>query len=211
MPVRRALVFALAATLLVACGRPNGGETAQPAAPASPAQAPQAQTPKQGGSPVVVFETDQGSITIQLDAEKAPKTVENFLSYVDAGHYDGTIFHRVMPGFMIQAGGFTVDMQEKSTRAPIRNEADNGLLNSRGTLAMARLSDPNSATAQFFINLSDNVFLNHGARDFGYAVFGRVTSGMDVVDKIAAVPTGSRGMHQNVPTEPVVIQRARRE
>jgi peptidyl-prolyl cis-trans isomerase A (cyclophilin A) len=131
--------------------------------------------------------------------------VENFLQYVDAGFYDGTVFHRVIPGFMIQGGGFDAAMKQKPTRAPIKNEAANGVKNETGTAAMARTNDPNSATAQFFINLVDNEFLNHGSRDFGYAVFARVSSGMDVVQKIAAAPTGSRGGHQNVPLEGVTI------
>jgi peptidyl-prolyl cis-trans isomerase A (cyclophilin A) len=158
--------------------------------------------------PVVVLETTLGNIEIQLEPEKAPITVKNFLAYVDAGFYDGTVFHRVIPGFMIQGGGFDADLHQKETRAPIKNEASNGLENERGTVAMARTSNPDSATAQFFINLKDNDFLNHGSRDEGYAVFGHVVGGMDVVDKIAGVSTGNRGMHQNVPTEPVVIEKA---
>ncbi len=164
-----------------------------------------------GGKTVVILETTKGEIEIELDTDKAPITVENFLEYVDAGFFDDTIFHRVIPDFMIQGGGFTADMSQKKTRAPIKNEADNGLKNDRGTLAMARTRDVNSATAQFFINLKDNDFLNHGGRDFGYAVFGRVASGMEVVDAIAAVDTGRKGIHQNVPTEPVVIKKAKRK
>lgn len=156
----------------------------------------------------VVMTTSHGDITIELDADKAPITVENFLAYVDEGFFDGTIFHRVIPGFMIQGGGMSEEMIQKKGRAPIKNEADNGLKNLRGTLAMARTADVNSATSQFFINLNDNAFLDHGARDFGYAVFGRVIEGMDVVDAIAAVQTGNRGMHQNVPVEPVRIIKA---
>ena len=158
---------------------------------------------------MVVFSTTHGDITIELHDAEAPKSVANFLQYVEDGHFDGTIFHRVIPNFMIQGGGFTEDMSQKATRAPIENEADNGLKNERGTLAMARTSDINSATSQFFINLTDNDFLNHGGRDFGYAVFGRVTDGMEVVDKIAAVKTGSHGGHQDVPVEPVVITGSR--
>jgi peptidyl-prolyl cis-trans isomerase B (cyclophilin B) len=168
---------------------------------------------EEGGKPVVLLETTKGDIRIELDADKAPKTVENFLAYVDAGHYDGTIFHRVIPGFMIQGGGFTPAMEQKKTRSPIENEAANGLDNDRGTLAMARTSDPDSATAQFFINVVDNDFLNHKSPDprgMGYAVFGHVTEGMDVVDAIAGVPTTSKGPHQNVPAEPVVIESAKR-
>lgn len=163
------------------------------------------------GHPVVVLSTSKGEIEIELYPDKAPITVENFLSYVDDGFFDGTIFHRVIPKFMIQGGGFTADMEKKPTRGPIKNEADNGLENDVGTLAMARTSVVDSATAQFFINLKDNDFLNHGRRDFGYAVFGKVTGGMDVVEKIAAVPTGRRGGHQNVPTTPVVIESAKRK
>jgi peptidyl-prolyl cis-trans isomerase A (cyclophilin A) len=169
------------------------------------------ENPAAGGKPMVVLETSKGEVEIELDAEKAPVTVENFLAYVDSGFYDGTIFHRVIPDFMIQGGGFDAGMSQKPTRAPIANEADNGLRNVRGTLAMARTQAKDSATAQFFVNLKDNAFLDHGTRDFGYAVFGRVTRGMDVVDAIAAVPTGTRGGHQNVPTDPVTIQKARRK
>ena len=153
----------------------------------------------------VKMQTTHGEMLIELDAEAAPVTVKNFVEYVKDGFYDGTIFHRVISGFMIQGGGMTADMKEKANKSPIKNEAANGLKNLRGTLAMARTSDPNSATAQFFINLVDNDFLNHGTRDFGYAVFARVVGGMDVVEKIAAVPTGNRGGHQNVPLDPVTI------
>lgn len=158
--------------------------------------------------PLVTLKTTKGDITIELAQDRAPATVKNFLDYAREGFYNGTVFHRVIPGFMIQCGGFTADMQQKKTRAPIKNEADNGLRNARGTLAMARTSDINSATSQFFINLTDNSFLDHGIRDFGYAVFGRVTAGMDVIDTIAGVATGSVGPHQNVPVEPVVINSA---
>lgn len=160
---------------------------------------------------MVIFSTSQGDITIELFSEEAPVTVKNFLDYVDAKFYDGTIFHRVIPGFMIQGGGFTDDMNQKPTRAPIENEADNGVKNARGTLSMARTSDVNSATSQFFINLKDNAFLDHGTRDFGYAVFGRVTEGMDIVDKIAGVKTGNQGPHSDVPVDPVVTTAARRK
>jgi peptidyl-prolyl cis-trans isomerase A (cyclophilin A) len=166
-----------------------------------------------GGKPVVTLTTTLGVIEVELDTEKAPISAKNFLEYVDAGQYDGTIFHRVIPGFMIQGGGFTEQFVQKPTRAPIKNEADNGLQNRRGTLAMARTNVVDSATAQFFINLKDNDFLNHsgpGAK-FGYAVFGHVVSGMDVVDKIAGVATGSKGPHQDVPTTPVLIQSAKRK
>jgi peptidyl-prolyl cis-trans isomerase A (cyclophilin A) len=166
------------------------------------------------GEPKVRMETSAGTITIELFPDKAPATVKNFLRYVDEGFYDGTVFHRVIPGFMIQGGGYTPQMQEKPTHAPIKNEADNGLKNDRGTVAMARTSDPDSATAQFFINLKDNDFLNHtgkSLRGWGYAVFGKVISGMDVVDKIAAVSTGNHptGL-RNVPKTPVVIEKVTR-
>ncbi|BAN47456.1 peptidylprolyl isomerase A [Metapseudomonas resinovorans] len=161
-------------------------------------------------NPRVLLTTSAGEIEVELYADKAPVSVKNFLDYVDAGFYDGTVFHRVIPGFMIQGGGFSTDMEQKETREPIKNEADNGLKNLRGTLAMARTQAVNSATSQFFINHNDNAFLDHGSRDFGYAVFGKVLRGMDVVDKIANVPTGNRGMFQNVPQQPVVILSAKR-
>lgn len=166
---------------------------------------------KENTDPMVRLTTNQGVIELQLDAEKAPKTVANFVEYVKKGHYDGLIFHRVIPGFMIQGGGFEPGMKERSTGAPIDNEADNGLKNLEGTIAMARTNDPNSATAQFFINTVDNAFLNHRSKDmmgWGYAVFGKVTSGMDVVKKIEKVSTGSFGPYQDVPTEPVIIEKA---
>ena len=158
----------------------------------------------------VKFVTSAGDIVVELDATKAPKTVDNFVQYVKAGHYNGTIFHRVIPNFMIQGGGMTPDMSEKATRAPIPLESRSGLSNQRGTLAMARTNDPNSATAQFFINVKDNDFLNAAqSRDGnGYAVFGKVISGMDVVDKIRVVPTGNKGPHGDVPLEPIVIKQA---
>ena len=157
----------------------------------------------------VRMETSLGEIVLQLDAAKAPKTVANFVSYAKAGHYDGTVFHRAIPDFMIQGGGFDAEMKEKPTRAPIPLESKNGLPNLRGSVAMARTSVPDSATAQFFINVKDNAFLDAAnARDgHGYAVFGKVVSGMDVVDKIWAVPTGSKGPYQNVPLTPVVIRK----
>ena len=161
--------------------------------------------------PVVELETNMGAIVIELNEEKAPKTVENFLNYVKSGHYDGTIFHRIIDGFMIQGGGMDAEMNEKSTNAPIENEADNGLKNDKGTIAMARTQDPHSATSQFFINVKDNDFLNHSGKNmqgWGYTVFGKVTSGMDVIDKMRGVPTGRFGMHADVPKEPVVINSA---
>jgi len=154
---------------------------------------------------MVVFSTTLGDIKIEFLPDQAPVTVENFLQYVDEDFFQGTIFHRVIPGFVIQGGGFTADMEQKPTREPIKNEADNGVLNSRGSLSMARTQVVDSATTQFFINLADNAFLDHGERDFGYAVFARVVEGMDVVDKIAAVQTADQGGHQNVPVEPVVV------
>ena len=158
-------------------------------------------------APTVELQTGQGVITIEFDAAKAPKTVENFLKYAKDGHYNGTIFHRVIPGFMIQGGGFDKEMKEKPTGAPLINEGKNGLKNLRGTIAMARRADPNSATAQFFINHKDNPSLDYPQPDgAGYAVFGKVTKGIEVVDKIAQVPTGNRGMHQNVPVTPVIIE-----
>lgn len=158
----------------------------------------------------VKLATSMGDIVIELDAAKAPKTVDNFVKYVQAGHYNGTVFHRVIPNFMIQGGGMTPDMKEKPTRPPIPLEARNGLVNARGTVAMARTMDPNSATSQFFINVKDNAFLNaEQARDGnGYAVFGKVVSGMEVVDKIRNVPTGTKGMHDDVPKEPVILKTA---
>lgn len=163
-------------------------------------------------NPVVVMETSEGTIKAELFADKAPETVKNFLAYVDDGFFAGTIFHRVIPDFMIQGGGFTAEMQQKATKAPVKNEARADVKNARGTLAMARTSDPNSATAQFFINLKANGFLDRDqARDgYGYAVFGKVTDGMDVVDKIAQVKTRNAGMHQNVPVTPVVIKSIKR-
>ena len=158
---------------------------------------------------LVKMETSMGDIELILDEKAAPKSVANFVKYANKGHYNGTIFHRVIPNFMIQGGGFTADMTQKATDAPIANEAANGLKNQVGTIAMARTSDPNSATSQFFINVADNEFLNFKAptpQYYGYAVFGRVSKGMEVVNKIVAVPTGNHGMHQNVPQKPVVIK-----
>jgi len=157
----------------------------------------------------VLLTTNDGQITLELDADKAPKTVENFLNYVKSGHYDGTIFHRVIDGFMIQGGGFSPDMRQKPTEDPVENEANNGLTNDRYTIAMARTSDPHSASAQFFINVNDNDFLNFpGSDGWGYCVFGKVTSGTEVVDTIGKVETGRRSMFSDVPTEDVVIEKA---
>ncbi|MBZ0127164.1 MAG: peptidyl-prolyl cis-trans isomerase A [Rhodocyclales bacterium] len=161
-------------------------------------------------NPVVEMKTNQGLLVIELYADKAPKTVENFLQYVKDGFYNGTIFHRVIDGFMIQGGGFEPGMRQKPTRAPIENEAKNGLKNAAGTLAMARTQDPHSASAQFFINLADNNPLDYPSRDgWGYAVFGKVTQGFDIVQKIAKVKTGNAGYHQNVPVTPVLIESVR--
>jgi peptidyl-prolyl cis-trans isomerase A (cyclophilin A) len=166
--------------------------------------------PAVAANPRVRFETSKGTFVVELEQAKAPITVGNFLEYVKSGFFDGTIFHRVIPGFMVQGGGFTADMQQKPTREPIVNESANGLANKRGTIAMARTADPNSASSQFFINLVDNSFLDKAsARDgVGYCVFGKVVEGMPVLDAIAAVPTGNAGAYQNVPLQPVVIKKA---
>lgn len=157
----------------------------------------------------VKLHTSHGVITLELDTERAPESVRNFISYVESGHYDGTVFHRVIRGFMIQGGGFVPGMQQKPTGEPIQNEAANGLKNARGTIAMARTNAPHSATAQFFINVADNDFLDYPGQDgWGYAVFGRVSDGMDVVDAIEASKTGKRGFHSDVPLEDVVIEKA---
>lgn len=159
---------------------------------------------------MIILSTSLGDATIEFFDAEAPVTVENFLQYVDDGFFDGTIFHRVIPGFVLQGGGFTTDMKQKKTRPPIKNEAGNGLKNERGALSMARTHDINSATSQFFINLKGNAFLDHGTRDFGYAVFAKVTNGMEIIDRIASVATDTVGMHQDVPLEPVVILSAKR-
>jgi len=162
---------------------------------------------------LITIQTSEGTIKADLDEEKAPVTVGNFMRYVDDGHYDGTIFHRVIPSFMIQGGGFSADMKQKPAKAPIRNEAGNGLTNGRGTLAMARTGVVDSATCQFFINTADNAFLNHRGQTpdaFGYAVFGKVVDGMDVVDRIEKLPTRRSGPHDDVPVKAVVIQSIRR-
>ena len=161
------------------------------------------------GQTMIKLETTKGDIVIEVNDTAAPVTAANFLQYVNDGFYNGTIFHRVIPNFMIQGGGFTPDMQQKQTRSPIVNEAKNGLKNKRGTLAMARTNDPNSATAQFFINLVDNAFLDYSARNPGYAVFGQVVEGMDVVDAIAKTKTGIKGMFENVPEEAIIIKSAK--
>jgi cyclophilin family peptidyl-prolyl cis-trans isomerase len=182
-----------------------GSDTPPPAAqPTAPAAA-------KSTNPRVSFETSMGKFIVELDPAKAPKTVENFLAYVKSGFYDGTIFHRVIPGFMAQGGGFTADMKQKATQPPIANEADNGLKNLRGTLSMARTNDPGSATSQFFISVVDNKFLDHTGKNpagWGYAVFAKVTEGMEVVDKIVTVKRGNRGPYTDVPETPVVIEKA---
>ena len=159
---------------------------------------------------MVRFETSHGSFTVELFSAEAPQTVANFLRYVDESFFDGTVFHRIVPGFVIQGGGLTVDLRPKRTHEPVQNEANNGLKNLRGTLSMARTDDIHSATSQFFVNLADNDFLDHGPGRYGYAVFARVSSGMDVIDRIAAVRTGRRKGHDDVPLEDVVITSARR-
>jgi peptidyl-prolyl cis-trans isomerase A (cyclophilin A) len=166
--------------------------------------------PAFAANPMIEMKTSEGDIVVEVFADKAPKTAENFVQYVKDGFYDGTVFHRVIDGFMIQGGGFDAKMNQKATRTPIENEAKNGLKNERGTLAMARTADPHSASAQFFINLVPNGPLDSPSRDgWGYAVFAKVVKGMDVVDKIAKVPTANLGYHQNVPVEPVVVESAR--
>ncbi len=177
----------------------------------SPAPKAADPAPAKAGNPRVAFETTLGKFVIELDPEKAPKTVENFLGYVKSGFYDGTIFHRVIQNFMVQGGGFTADMKQKETQPPIANEADNGLKNKRGTLSMARTNDPNSATSQFFVNVVDNGFLDHtgkNPRGWGYAVFAKVVEGMEVVDKIVAVKTTNVGPYADVPATAIVIQKA---
>jgi len=177
----------------------------------SPTGSTMNQTATTTTTPRVKLQTSMGDITIALNADKAPKSVENFLGYVRDGFYDNTVFHRVIDGFMIQGGGFEAGLKQKTTRAPVENEASNGLKNARYTLAMARTNDPHSATAQFFINVANNDFLNHSAptaQGWGYAVFGEVVEGMEVVDTIKGVKTGNKGFHQNVPVEDVVIVRA---
>jgi peptidyl-prolyl cis-trans isomerase A (cyclophilin A) len=160
---------------------------------------------------MIRFETSLGDFTFELFEKDAPLSVANFLSYIDAGFFDGTIFHRIVPGFVIQGGGFTEDMTQKKTQSPVKNEADNGRKNKRGTLSMARTSDINSATSQFFVNLKDNEFLDHSRGNFGYAVFAQVTEGMDVIDKIAAVETGRKRGFDDVPVEAVIMKSVRRQ
>jgi len=199
--------FFAAALPLAACAQAPAADKAAAPAPASASSCTQ-----KGNAPMKVkLTTSMGPIVIQLDKEKAPVSVDNFVKYVEAGTYNGTIFHRVIDGFMVQGGGFTKDMQQKPTQAPIKNEANNGLKNDNYTVAMARTGVRDSATSQFFINVKDNAFLNYSGESpqgWGYAVFGKVVEGQDVVDKIKKVPTGNKGMYQNVPNEPVVIEKA---
>ena len=204
MPIVLTLCLAAATVAVPQSGGVPPKTTAQ--APGTQAPAP---TPAPG-NPVVVMTTSMGDVTFELFKDKAPVSVENFLQYAADGHYEGTIFHRVKAGFMIQGGGYTTVMAEKPTRPPILNEATNGLRNTRGTLAMARMRALRSATSQFYVNVADNTPLDHrgySPDDFGYAVFGRVLSGMEVVDKIAATPTGTSGEHEDVPVTPVIIKK----
>jgi len=209
MNPKRRLVAA--ATLLAIAGMP-ALSLAQSKAQPDAAKAQTCQANMKGSAPMKVkLTTSMGAITIELNKEKAPISTENFVKYVESGHYNGTIFHRVIDGFMVQGGGFTKDMQQKAVVAPIKNEASNGLKNEIYTLAMARTGVRDSATAQFFINVKANEFLNYRdetPQGWGYAVFGKVVEGMDIVDKIRKVPTGNSGMHQNVPLEPVTIDKA---
>lgn len=197
------LLPALLAVSVSACAAQK-----EPKAETAPAAQPTATT---SSMPRVTLSTNMGDIVVELNPEKAPLSSANFIEYVQSGQYNGTIFHRVIDNFMIQGGGFDVNMQEKPTRAPIQNEANNGLKNSRGTIAMARTGEPHSASSQFFINVKDNAFLDHTSptpQGWGYTVFGQVVEGMDVVDKIKVVQTGNMGGHQNVPTQPIVINQA---
>ena len=206
MPIVCTLLVAFLVSVVPQAGKPPQGKPAQAKpAPEQPAPAPLTPAP---GNPVAVVSTSLGDITLELFQDKAPVSVENFIQYAREGFYEGTIFHRVKPDFMIQGGGFTVEMFEKPTRPPIQNEATNGVRNTRGTLAMARTRALRSATSQFYINVADNRRLDHvgySPDEFGYAVFGRVLSGMDIVDKIAAVPTARKGEYDDVPQTPVVI------
>lgn len=202
-PISMKVVAALAALALAPCAMLRAEETA--------ANEAKKESVHVNANPVVVMKTSMGEIEIELLQDKAPVTVENFLKYVDDGFFDNTIFHRVIAGFMVQGGGFTADMQQKATRKPIKNEAKNGLKNLRGSLSMARTSAVDSATSQFFMNLVDNAFLDHGSRDYGYAVFARITSGIEVLDKIGKVATTTKHGHGDVPVEPVVIESVKRK
>jgi len=202
------------ASAAVFCGTAHADETEETKPVETKPAEPEIEKKEENKMTTVIIETSKGSITVELDGEKAPITVKNFLAYVDDGHYADTIFHRVIKGFMVQGGGFTEDMRQKATKPPIKIESANGLKNNRGTLAMARTGIPDSATSQFFINHKDNAFLNYTAptqQGYGYAVFGRVTDGMDVVDAIAEVATANRGGHGDVPQEAVVIKKISRK
>ena len=201
-----AVVFALSG---LALAQTEGKEAEEQPAPAEAAEKEKKAEEKETVSnPLVVFETTKGKMTIELYPEEAPITVENFLTYVNEGFFNGTVFHRVIPRFVIQGGGMTADMERKKTHAPIKNEADNGLKNLRGTLSMARTTDPNSATSQFFVNLNDNAPLDYSETSAGYAVFGKVIRGMDVVDAIAAVKTTTKGQYRDVPAQPITVTKA---
>lgn len=204
--IHRLLNIAFAGILLSAV-TPTGAQEKK-ADEAKPAE--ETKTETKANIVKITLETSKGNIEIELDAEKAPISTANFVNYAKKGHYEGTIFHRVIPGFMIQGGGFDAEMTQKGTDAPIANESKNGLKNARGTIAMARTNVPDSATSQFFINVKDNANLDYPSFDgYGYAVFGKVTAGMDVVDAIVGVPTTSKGPHQNVPAEPILIKSAK--
>lgn len=211
---RLLLTFGMLMFLLAACGGSDKG-TQEQATKAEPElikteETTQSTGDKMTANPKVKIETTMGDIVLELEAQSAPATVENFLSYVNEGFYDGTIFHRVIPNFMIQGGGMKEDMSEKATKAPIKNEANNGLKNARGTVAMARTNDPNSASSQFFINVKDNDFLNftgENMQGWGYAVFGKVVDGMETVDKIETAPTHNHGFHQDVPVDAVIMNK----
>ncbi len=204
--IHRLLNIAFAGILLSAVA-PSGAQEKK-ADEAKPAE--ETKTETKANIVKITLETSKGNIEIELDAEKAPISTANFVNYAKKGHYEGTIFHRVIPGFMIQGGGFDAEMTQKGTDAPIANESKNGLKNARGTIAMARTNVPDSATSQFFINVKDNANLDYPSFDgYGYAVFGKVTAGMDVVDAIVGVPTTSKGPHQNVPAEPILIKSAK--
>jgi len=208
MKARRIGLATLATALLLASSA-WAADPAEAPAPKAKDAAPAATAPSTGKNPVVRVKTSLGSFDVELFADKAPATVKNFLAYVDAGYYDGTVFHRVIRDFMIQGGGMTKDLQPKTTNAPVKNEADNGLKNTLGMVSMARTSAPDSATSQFFVNTKDNAFLDHRGKTpsgWGYAVFGKVVSGLDVVRKIEAVEIGSKGGMQDVPKTPVVIE-----
>lgn len=206
--IRKSLLTPLAVVFMgFICGAHAQEPQPAPSTPAEPKTEPTNQP--LAGIVKVSLETSKGTIELELDADKAPVTVQNFVNYVNKGHYTGTIFHRVIPGFMIQGGGFTADMQQKPTEKPIPCESKNGLKNARGTIAMARTKEPHSATGQFFINVKDNASLDFPSFDgWGYAVFGKVTKGMDVADAIVSVPTTVKNYHQDVPAEPIVISKA---